>query len=339
MKSDKNAHFVAGGPSRQELTSESGAPRALVTGGAGFIGSTLVDRLLSEGYAVTVVDDFSHGKHANLANASLHDGFRLVEANILDVAWPELLQEARPEVIFHLAAQIDVRNSVADPVADAELNILGTIKLADAARRSGVRKIVFTSSGGSIYGNPEHLPVSEVQPVNPMSPYAASKTAGEIYLNMFRNLYGLECSHIAPANVYGPRQDPHGEAGVVAIFSQRLLAGEPTKVFGDGGNTRDYVFVDDVVDAFVRASGEAGGGMRFNIGTGEETSDRQLHTLVARAAGADDAPEYAPARTGDVARSALNPALAGDVLGWRPRVDIEEGVRRTVEYFRGQGNS
>lgn len=316
--------------------SASAKPRALVTGGAGFIGSTLVDRLLAEGYAVAAVDDLSHGKLANLEQASLNDDFELITADVLKVDWDELLDRIRPEVIFHLAAQIDVRISVADPVRDATLNIIGTIKLADAARKHGVRKIVFTSSGGAIYGTPEELPVSESVPVNPLSPYAASKATGELYLNMFRNLYGLECSHIAPANVYGPRQDPHGEAGVVAIFSQRLLAGESTKVFGDGGNTRDYVYVDDVVDAFYRASGQVGGGMRFNIGTGVETSDRQLHTLVAQAAGAQDDPEFAPARPGDVARSALDPTRAREVLGWAPVMSIQEGVARTVEYFRNQ---
>lgn len=317
--------------------SSSAKPRALVTGGAGFIGSTLVDRLLAEGYAVTAIDDLSHGKRANLQGAALYDDFELITADVLEVDWDELLARLRPEVIFHLAAQIDVRMSVADPVRDATLNIISTIRLADSARKHGVRKIVFTSSGGAIYGTPDELPVAETTPVNPQSPYAASKATGELYLNMFRNLYGLECSHIAPANVYGPRQDPHGEAGVVAIFAQRLLAGEPTVVFGDGGNTRDYVFVDDVVDAFFRAAGEVGGGMRFNIGTGVETSDRQLHSLVAAAAGAPNEPNVAPARAGDVARSALNPALAREVLGWEPKVDIATGVARTVEYFRGQG--
>lgn len=311
--------------------------RALVTGGAGFIGSTLVDRLLAEGHDVTVVDDLSHGKMENLgdARAAGGDRFAFVRADVLDVDWDDLLGRVRPEVIFHLAAQIDVRESVADPVHDAELNIIGTIRIADAAVRHGVRKIVFTSSGGSIYGNPDSFPVGEDQEVRPMSPYAASKAAAEQYLNMFRRLHGLDCSHIAPANVYGPRQDPHGEAGVVAIFAQHLLAGEPTRVFGDGANTRDYVFVGDVVDAFVRAAGTVGSGMRFNIGTGVETSDRDLHSLVAAAAGAPDEPEVAPARLGDVPRSVLDASLAREVLGWEPAVGIAEGVRRTVDYFRG----
>lgn len=309
--------------------------RTLVTGGAGFIGSNLTDLLIGEGHEVVVVDNLSRGKRENLAPAQETGKLTLLEADLLEVDFEELLAEHRPEVIFHLAAQIDVRESVADPLHDAETNILATIRIAEAARKNDVRKVVFTSSGGSIYGETDKLPVSERQPVDPYSPYAASKVSGEIYLNTYRHLYGLECSHIAPANVYGPRQDPYGEAGVVAIFSERLLNGEPTKVFGDGGNTRDYVFVGDVVRAFYLASGAVGGGQRFNIGTSVETSDRQLHSLVANAADAEDDPEFAPARLGDVPRSALSHEKATEVLGWRPEVDIEEGVRRTVEFFRG----
>lgn len=310
--------------------------KTLVTGGAGFIGSHLVDRLLSTGHSVVVVDNLSRGSLFNLesAQADYGDNLQIIEADIRDVDWLELFDREETEVVFHLAAQIDVRESVTDPVTDAEINIISTIRLADAARQCGIHKIVHTSSGGSIYGMPTDLPVSEAVPVNPMSPYAASKFAGETYLNTFRQLYDLDCSHIAPANVYGPRQDPHGEAGVVAIFSQALLNGKPTKVFGDGGNTRDYVYVGDVVEAFIRASGDVGGGMRFNIGTGVETSDRELHTLVAEAAGAEDNPEFAPARLGDVPRSALDSSRAAEFLEWTPKVDIREGVRRTVDYFR-----
>ncbi len=308
--------------------------RTVVTGGAGFIGSHLVDLLISNGHEVVVIDNLSRGRVENLRDAEATGKLTFVEADLLDVDFNEFLAEHTPEVIFHLAAQIDVRASVADPLHDAETNILSTIRIADAARQHGVRKVVFTSSGGSIYGEPSEFPVGEDIPVDPHSPYAASKVSGEIYLNTYRHLYGLDCSHIAPANVYGPRQDPHGEAGVVAIFSQRLLAGGPTRVFGDGGNTRDYVYVGDVVRAFYLASGEIGGGMRFNIGTSVETSDRQLHTLVAEAAGAQDNPEYAPARLGDVPRSALSFARAKEVLGWEPEVDIKQGVANTVEYFR-----
>ena len=310
--------------------------RVLVTGGAGFIGSTLVDRLLAERHEVTVVDDLSRGRLENLESAraaGARFGFHHMDVN--DPAIESVVVGARPEVVFHLAAQIDVRLSVEDPVHDAQVNVVGTVRLAEAARRAGVRRIVFTSSGGSIYGPVTELPVAESRPVDPLSPYAAGKIAGEIYLEMYSRLYGLEWAGVAPANVYGPRQDPHGEAGVVAIFSQRLLSGAPTRVFGDGGNTRDYVYVDDVVDAFVRAATvPAAAGLRFNVGTGVETSDRELHSLVAEAAGAPDDPEFAPARLGDVARSALDAARAGEVLGWSPQVAIAAGVARTVDYFR-----
>lgn len=304
--------------------------RTLVTGGAGFIGTHLVDALLAEGHTVTVVDDLSHGRRTNLP-----DDVPLVEADIRTADLDAIVAEAAPEVIFHLAAQIDVRSSVEDPVGDATLNILATIRLAEAARRHGVRRIVHTSSGGAIYGRPE-LPVTESTVPDPESPYAASKYAGEIYLGTYRHLYGLECAFIAPANVYGPRQDPHGEAGVVAIFCRNLLAGEPTRVFGDGGNTRDYVYVGDVVRAFILAAGTAGNGLRFNIGTGVETTDRRLHSLVAEAAGAPDDPAFAPARLGDVPRSALDNTRAREVLGWEPETDLAAGIARTVEYFRGR---
>lgn len=187
-----------------------------------------------------------------------------------------------------------------------------------------------------MYGATPRYPTDENNPLDPASPYAASKVCGEVYFGMFRNLYGLDCSHIAPANVYGPRQDPHGEAGVVAIFSRALLAGRPTKIFGDGSDTRDYVFVDDVVDAFVRASGDAGSGQRFNIGTGVETSTRQLHTEIARAAGTSDEPEFHPPRLGDVRRSCLDNSRANEVLGWQPQVRLSDGVARTVDYFRAE---
>jgi UDP-glucose 4-epimerase len=308
--------------------------RALVTGAAGFIGSTLVDRLLADGHAVVGLDNFATGRATNLEHLVGNPGHVFVEADIVTADLHAILDEHRPEVVFHLAAQIDVRNSVADPQFDASVNVIGTLRLAEAARLAGVRKIVHTSSGGSIYGIPPQYPTPETVPTDPASPYAAGKVAGEIYLNTFRHLYGLDCSHIAPANVYGPRQDPHGEAGVVAIFAQALLEGKSTKVFGDGGKTRDYVYVDDVVDAFIKASGGAGGGQRFNIGTGIETSDRQLHSAVAAAVGGPDDPEFHPDRLGDLQRSCLDIGLAERVLGWRPQVQLHDGIGRTVEYFR-----
>lgn len=308
--------------------------RTLVTGAAGFIGSTLVDRLLSEGHDVVGLDDLSSGKVDNLAQAEQNERFEFVKADIVDADLHAIVAEEQPEVIFHLAAQISVARSVTDSPFDAGVNVVGTVRLAEAARSNGVRKVVHTSSGGSIYGVPPGYPTNEDMPVDPSSPYAASKVCGEVYLNMFRNLYGLDCSHIAPANVYGPRQDPHGEAGVVAIFSQALLAGRPTKIFGDGTDTRDYVFVDDVVDAFVRAGGEAGGGQRFNVGTGVETSVAQLHTAIAAAVGVPDAPEFHPPRLGDLRKSCLDISRAGAVLGWSPKVPLAEGVARTVDFFR-----
>ena len=308
--------------------------RALVTGAAGFIGSTLVDRLLADGHAVVGLDNFATGHATNIEHLVGNPAHVFVEADIVTADLCAILDEHRPEVVFHLAAQIDVRHSVADPQFDASVNVIGTVRLAEAARRAHVRKIVHTSSGGSIYGTPPQYPTPETAPTDPASPYAAGKVAGEIYLNTFRHLYDLDCSHIAPANVYGPRQDPHGEAGVVAIFAQALLSGKPTKVFGDGTNTRDYVFVDDVVNAFIKASGPAGGAQRFNIGTGIETSDRQLHSAVAAAVGGPDDPEFHPPRLGDLKRSCLDIGLAAEVLGWRPRVRLDDGIRRTVEYFR-----
>ena len=308
--------------------------RAFVTGGAGFIGSMLVDRLLADGHAVAGLDNYSSGRASNLQQASQNPNFEFVEADIVTADLDELLAQTKPEVVFHLAAQIDVRHSVADPEFDASVNVIGTIRLAEAARKAGVRKIVHTSSGGSIYGTPKRYPTNESMPTDPVSPYAAGKVAGEIYLNTFGHLYGMEASHIAPANVYGPRQDPHGEAGVVAIFSRALLSGKPTKIFGDGSDTRDYVYVDDVVDAFVRAAGPHGNGQRFNIGTSLETSVRELHSVIAAAAGAPDDPEFYPPRLGDLKRSCLDVRLAEMILGWHPQVKLDEGVRRTVDYFR-----
>jgi UDP-glucose 4-epimerase len=312
------------------------AVRALVTGGAGFIGSTLVDRLVRDGHEVTVVDDLSRGTRANLAAAQETGLLTVHETGINDPGLASVFASSSPEVVFHLAAQIDVRSSVTDPVDDATRNVLGTIAVAEAARLAGVRKVVFASSGGSIYGTPEDLPVAETAPLHPKAPYAASKVSAEVYLNTYRSLYGLDCTHLAPANVYGPRQNPHGEAGVVAIFADALLAGRPTTLFGDGGNTRDYVYVEDVVAAFVAASGQVGGGRRFNIGTGVQTSDRELHTLVADAANAPDEPVFAPARLGDLRASALDATAATTDLGWRPKVNLAEGIRRTVDYFRKQ---
>lgn len=310
--------------------------KALVTGGAGFIGSHLVDLLVSEGYEIDVLDDFSSGREENLADALASGKVTIFQDDIRSFDFNTHFAERPTDVIFHLAAQIDVRKSVEAPEEDCETNVVATVRIANAARKHSVRKIIHTSSGGSIYGSPESFPVDESFDVMPESPYAASKAAGELYLSMFCRLYPtMRCAFIAPANVYGPRQNPDGEAGVVAIFAERLLKGQPTKVFGNGGNTRDYVYVKDVARAFYLAWLHAENGERFNIGTGVETSDRELHTMVASATSAVDQPEFAPARLGDVPRSCLASRKAEQQLGWSAEVPIEEGIRATVDFFRG----
>jgi UDP-glucose 4-epimerase len=306
--------------------------RTLVTGGSGFIGSALVDRLAGTGHEVTVVDDLSTGRLENLTDALASGRVELAE---LDLAGPDLagvVAAARPEVVYHLAAQIDVRRSVADPLYDARVNVLGTIALAKAALEAGCRRLVFASSGGTVYGEPDPsaLPIDETYPPRTTNPYGVSKRSAEDYLAAFAELHGLEPVSLRLGNVYGPRQDPHGEAGVVAIFCNRLLASEAVTIFGDGRQTRDYVFVEDVVDAFV-AGGEHpdAPGARLNIGTGVETSVLELYDALRGVAGFGDEPAFAPARPGELARIALDCAAAGRVLGWAPKADLAGGLART----------
>lgn len=312
--------------------------RILVTGAAGFIGSNLVDRLLEDDHEVVGIDNLSRGTRANLPDSELGAGrgFSFIEADITDHRLIEQVADADVEVICHLAAQIDVRVSVQDPIEDARLNVLGTINVLEAARKAGVRKVVFTSSGGSIYGEPKKMPVDETAPVNPLSPYAASKVSGEAYLGMYHALYGLETTALALSNVYGPRQDPHGEAGVVAIFGNALLRGRQATIFGDGSAVRDYVFVDDVTDAFARAVGDLGDGRRFNIGTGVGTTVRELHTAVAAVAEAPDDPVLGAARLGELQAIILNVNAARDQLGWMPRTSLADGLAKTLDWIRTQ---
>jgi UDP-glucose 4-epimerase len=307
--------------------------RALVTGGAGFIGSHLVDRLVAEDHDVTVIDDLSTGRAANVAAATAGGRCRLVVTDIAGPALASTVREAVPEVIFHLAAQVDVRASVADPVADASANVVGTVAVLEAARAAGTRKVVFASSV-AIFGPPRVLPVTADTPADPLSPYAVAKLAGELYLRQYRQLHGLDATTVVLTNTYGPRQDPHGEAGAVAIFAAALLAGRPTRIFGDGGNVRDYLYVADAVDALARAAGPAAAGRRILAGTGTGTTDRELHRLIAAAAGSDTAPEPAPARLGDLRAMVVDPARAAAVLGWRPRTPLPEGIARTVAAAR-----
>lgn len=302
---------------------------ALVTGAAGFIGSHLVDRLLADGHEVIGVDNLASG-------ANVRPGAELWEMDVTDPALAEKAAARRPEVICHLAAQVSVRHSVADPLADARANVLGTANVLEAARAAGGRKVVFTSSC-AVYGVPDALPVPPDAELRPASPYAASKVSGEVYAGMYRRLHGIDFTTLTLANVYGPRQTPDGEAGVISIFTDALLSGRPTKVFGDGGQTRDYVYVLDVVDAFARAAGDAGGGRRFNVGTGVQTSDRDLHALVAEAAGAPDDPEFAPPRLGDLPAIAVDPRETREALGWEPEVALRQGIAETVAWARERG--
>lgn len=302
--------------------------RVVVTGGAGFIGSHLVDALLLRGDDVTVIDDLSTGRAGNLP-----DGCRIVEQDITGSELPGLLQQVRPEVVLHLAAQMDVRKSVTDPLHDTRTNVLGTVNTLTAAVAAGVRKVVFTSSGGTVYGEPTTLPVREDAPLSPTSPYGAAKVSGETYLETFGRLHGLAGTSLRLGNVYGPRQDPHGEAGVVAIFGQALLAGAPTVVFGDGTSSRDYVHVDDVVDALLACVDPRTDGLRLNVGTGVATTVRELHTLIARVCGAPDAPDLRAARLGELQHVVLDSSAFTAATGWVPRTGLAEGVVGTVAWI------
>jgi UDP-glucose 4-epimerase len=313
--------------------------RTLVTGGAGFIGSTLVDRLLAEGHAVDVLDDLSTGSLANLTDARAAAGHQL-HVHQMDVRSPEvveLMKRRRPEIVFHLAAQADVRVSVADPVFDADVNVLGTLRVLEGARAGGTARVVFAASGGTLYGEPDasELPLKESLPPRPLSPYGVSKKAAIDYLVAYRELHALEFSALALGNVYGPRQDPHGEAGVVAIFADRLVRDQPVIIFGDGEQTRDFVYVDDVVDAFVRAATK-GGGLLCNIGTGHETSVNQLYTEMARQAGKEHRVEHQPLRPGELLRSSLDPGRARIQLGWSSWTTLGDGTAAVLEFVGRQ---
>lgn len=301
--------------------------RALVTGGAGFIGSNLVDALVERGDEVTILDDLSTGKRENLnAQASL------AEVDIRDATGTsEAIERARPEVVFHLAAQIDVRKSVADPAADARINVEGTVNVLRAAKEHGVRRLVNTSTGGAIYGEGRILPAPEDHPVNPEAPYGLSKFCAEQYCQIFERLHGLSTVSLRYGNVYGPRQDPLGEAGVIAIFCGRLLDGGGATIFGDGRQTRDYVFVGDVVDANLRAA-EASADGPINIGLGKEVSVLDIVGSLVRHG--DFTAEHAPERPGEVQHIALDPSRAREELGWEAGVGLDDGLDRTLASLR-----
>ncbi|MGO8862716.1 MAG: NAD-dependent epimerase/dehydratase family protein [Acidimicrobiales bacterium] len=315
--------------------------RTLVTGGAGFIGSNLVDRLLVEGHEVDVVDDFSTGSLSNLAEARGSAG-RALTIHHLDISAPavvELMARRRPELVFHLAAQADVRVSVARPAFDATVNIVGSLNVLEGARQAEAERVVFAASGGTLYGEPaaEDLPVRESHPQQPLSPYGVAKKAVIDYLVAYRELHSLEFCALALGNVYGPRQDPHGEAGVVAIFAKRIVEGQSVTIFGDGEQTRDFVFVDDVVDAFVRAA-TRGGGLVCNIGTGRETSVNELLAALVDQSGNEVTSVQAPARPGELRRSSLDVERAAIQLGWRSWTELADGTRSVLEFVRAGGD-
>jgi len=304
--------------------------RILVTGGAGFIGSHTVDALVAAGaHEVSVLDSLSSGKREQVNPAA-----RFYETDLRNAeAILPILEREKPEVIYHLAAQMDVRRSVADPALDAGINLVGFLNVMEAARRNGLRRVVFASTGGAIYGEQEQFPCDEGHPRRPVSPYGVAKLATEAYLFFYKVQYGVDYVALRYANVYGPRQDPHGEAGVVAIFCGRMLGSMPSTIFGDGEQTRDYIFVGDVARANVAALG-AKASDAFNIGTGVETSVNQLYRSLASAAGLKTPPSYAPARPGEQRRSVISPARAGQVLGWRPEVTLDDGLERTFKFFK-----
>jgi UDP-glucose 4-epimerase len=309
----------------------------LVTGGAGFIGSHLADRLLAEGHRVISVDDLSTGRIANLVDARGYGKeFTFFNMDVRADGLLPLFERHRPEVVFHLAAQSGVRPSLDDPVLDASINVMGTLNVLACSATVEARKVVYAASGGTIYGEPRRLPVKEssAQASHPLSPYGISKKVVVDYLGFFQRYRGLEHTSLALGNVYGPRQDPRGEAGVIAIFASRMLADEPVTIFGDGNQTRDYVFIDDVVHAFVQSM-DRGPGKLVNIGTGLETSVNHIYRLLAEIVGYEREPEFGPLPPGELRRNALDIGSAPNAIAWKPWTHLEDGLAETVAFLKG----
>lgn len=302
--------------------------KVLVTGGAGFIGSHVVDRLVEEGHQVVVVDNLSTGKRKNVNRAA-----SLYKLDIQSWRLERVFRNERPNIVMHLAAQLNVRRSVQDPVFDAQVNILGAMNVLQQAVQHGVRKVIFASSGGAIYGEQDFFPATESHPTNPLSPYGISKLCGEHYLFYFQRVSGIQVVSLRYANVYGPRQDPEGEAGVVAIFIQKMLNGEQPVINGNGRQTRDFVYVDDVVEANLVAMGQESRGI-YNVGNGIETSVNELFRILVDLTGASCKEVHGPAQKGEQMRSVIDPAKIKQELGWEQKVDLAEGLKRTVAYFR-----
>ena len=301
--------------------------KILVTGGAGFIGSHVVDVYINAGHQVAVIDNLSTGRRehvnpqATFYNADVRDRHAVFE----------IIEREKPDLVNHHAAQVNVRASLDDPTTDAEINVLGTLNLLDASAKSGVKRFIFISSGGAVYGEADQIPTPEDYPARPISHYGAAKLAGEHYCHVYYAVYSMPYVVLRYANVYGPRQDPKGEAGVTAIFAQLMLQGQRPRIFGDGTKTRDYVHVSDVARANLLALQFDGVGV-FNIGTGAQISDRQVFDAVAAAVGYQGEPEYTPFRPGEVKHSAVDPSLAAEKLGWQPQVRFDEGIKTVVDY-------
>ncbi len=302
--------------------------RILVTGGAGFIGSHVVDGLRAQGHEVAVLDNLSTGNPANIPS-----GVKLFQRDIRDPHLEDVFSEFQPEVVDHHAAQANVPSSVHDPVNDASINILGSLNLISVSAKHGVRKFIYISSGGAMYGEPESLPVSETAAARPLSPYGASKQAVEAWLGVYKRTFGLDYTVLRYANIYGPRQSIREEGAVVAVFATRMAADQPVTIDGTGEQTRDFVFVGDCVTANIAAL-ERGSGGSFNIGTGRETSIREIFDSLAEVAGYAHQPTFGPARQGDVMRIVLDASLAARELGWHAAMPLHEGLAQTYAYFR-----
>jgi UDP-glucose 4-epimerase len=309
----------------------------LVTGGAGFIGSQLGERLLAEGHRVVSVDDLATGKIANLVEARGYGKeFSFFNMDVRADGLASLFERHRPEVVFHLAAQAGVRPSLDDPVHDASVNIMGLLNVLEASVHVGARKVIYAASGGTMYGEPRRLPTKETaaQGSRPLSPYGVSKKVGLDYLSYYQRYRGLDYTAVALANVYGPRQDPTGEAGVVGIFASKMLTGEAPTIFGDGNQTRDFVFIDDTVHAFVQAM-DRGSGKLVNIGTGLETSVNHIYKVLAELTGFAGEPDHGPQPAGELRRMALDISAATSAISWKPWTHLEDGLAETVAYLKG----
>ena len=303
--------------------------KVLVTGGAGFIGSHVVDALISAGYEVVVVDDLSTGNLANLNPAAT-----FYQVDIRSPQLAEVFEKERPDYVDHHAAQMDVRRSIADPLFDAEVNVIGSINLIECCRRYGVKRLIYISTGGAVYGEPEYLPCDEAHPVNPICPYGASKHTVEHYLYMYQQNYGLDYIVLRYPNVYGPRQDPHGEAGVVAIFTGQMLAGGQVVINGDGEQQRDFVYVEDCAQANLMAMTSQNANQIYNLGYGRGTTVNEIFTTLKNITGYQPLAIHGPAKVGETRQIYLDATKAQKELGWKPTVDLEEGLQRTADYFK-----